>query len=148
MIEGGATVVVVDDDASVRRGLERLLKSAGYRVETLASAREFLERGNYDRLDCLVLDVRMPGQNGLDLQQVLNATGYDIPIIFISGHADVEMAVGTMKAGAVDFVQKPFEDVVLLDAVRRAIARERRPRASGAEAQDGPLPSSGTRTTE
>ena len=138
MIESGATVVVVDDDASVRRGLERLLRSAGYRVETLTSAREFVERGDYDRAGCLVLDVRMPGQTGLDLQQVLTEAGYDIPLIFITGHGDIPMAVRVMKAGAVDFLQKPFDDVTFLEAVRQAIARERRPRVCGAERPDEP----------
>jgi two-component system, LuxR family, response regulator FixJ len=125
-------VVVVDDDPSVRRGVERLLRSAGYRVETFSSAREFLDRGDYDRAGCLVLDVRMPGQSGLELQQILEEAGYDIPIIFITGHGDIAMAVRTMKAGAVDFLSKPFDDQALLDAVKHAIARDRRPRRTSA----------------
>ena len=118
------TVVVVDDDPSVRRGLERLLRSAGYRVETFVSARDFLERGDY-RSACLVLDVRMPGQSGFDLQQVLAERARDIPIVFITGHGDIPMAVQAIKAGAVDFITKPFDDEVLLNAVRAAIARGR-----------------------
>ena len=115
-------VVLVDDDASVRRGLERLLRSAGYAVETFPSARAFLDRGEYDRASCLVLDVRMPGQSGLELQNLLVAAGHAIPIIFISGHGDIGMAVQAMKAGAVDFLAKPFDDDVFLAAVRQAMA--------------------------
>jgi len=121
-------IVVVDDDPSVRRGLERLLKSAGYQVETQASAREFLGSGDYDRASCLVLDVRMPGQSGLELQTVLEEAGYHIPVIFITGHGDIPMAVRAIKAGAVDFLTKPFDDQTFLDAVSQAIAKDRRPR--------------------
>jgi FixJ family two-component response regulator len=121
--EPRALVVVVDDDASVRRGLERLLRSAGYAVETFASARAFLDRGDYARASCLVLDVRMPGQSGLDLQNVLVTAGYDIPILFITGHGDVAMAVQAIKAGAVDFLAKPFDDDVFLEAVHQATRR-------------------------
>ena len=124
-----ALVVVVDDDASVRRGLERLLRSAGYAVETFASARAFLDRGDYARASCLVLDVRMPGQSGLDLQNVLVTAGYDIPILFITGHGDVAMAVQAIKAGAVDFLAKPFDDDVFLEAVHQATTKRRRGRS-------------------
>ncbi len=129
MSDRGATVFVVDDDASVRRGLERLLRSVGYRVETFASAREFLELGRLEGAGCLVLDVRMPGQSGLELHEVLVAGGHDIPVVFITGHGDIPMAVRAMKSGAADFLAKPFDDEVLLDAVRQAIAtdRSRRP---------------------
>jgi FixJ family two-component response regulator len=123
--EPTALVVVVDDDASVRRGLERLLRSAGYAVETFASARAFLDRGDYARASCLVLDVRMPGQSGLDLQNVLVTAGYDIPILFITGHGDVAMAVQAIKAGAVDFLAKPFDDGVFLEAVHQATTTRR-----------------------
>jgi len=123
--EHDATIHIVDDDPSVRRSLGRLLRSAGYRVETFASAREFLERGDLDGLGCLVLDVRMPGENGLDLQQALVAQGNTIPIIFITGHGDIAMAVRAMKMGAVDFLTKPFDDQALLDAVQQALKRER-----------------------
>jgi FixJ family two-component response regulator len=117
------TVFVVDDDPSVRRGLERLLRSAGYRAETFASAREFLERGDAEAGGCLVLDVRMPGQSGLELYEVLTTAGHAIPVIFITGHGDIPMAVRAIKAGAVDFLPKPFDDEVLLEAVRQALAR-------------------------
>lgn len=128
MTDPRALVVVVDDDASVRRGLERLLRSAGYAVETFASARAFLDRGDYARASCLVLDVRMPGQSGLDLQNVLVTAGYDIPILFITGHGDVAMAVQAIKAGAVDFLAKPFDDDVFLEAVHQATTKRRQGR--------------------
>jgi FixJ family two-component response regulator len=123
MTDGAATVLVVDDDPSVRRGLERLLRSAGYRVETFESARAVLQRGDLDSGACLVLDVRMPGQSGLELHEVLRAGGHHIPVIFITGHGDIPMAVRAMKTGAVDFLPKPFDDEALLDAVRRALTR-------------------------
>jgi len=126
--ESPATVVVVDDDASVRRGLERLLGCAGYNVESFASARDFLARGDYDRPGCLVLDVRMPGQSGLDLHRVLVESHHDIPVIFITGHGDIPMAVRAMKAGAVDFLPKPFDAQALLDAIERALVKDRQRR--------------------
>jgi FixJ family two-component response regulator len=119
------TVFVVDDDLSVRRGMERLLRSAGYRVETFASALEFLERGAASLPGCLVLDIRMPGLSGFDLQQMLSARGDDIPIIFITGHGDIPMAVRAIKAGAADFLTKPFDDQAILDAIRQSLARAR-----------------------
>ncbi|OLD94565.1 MAG: hypothetical protein AUG14_00505 [Candidatus Rokubacteria bacterium 13_1_20CM_2_68_19] len=128
MTESRTTVVVVDDDASVRRGLERLLGCAGYNVESFASARDFLARGDYDRPGCLVLDVRMPGQSGLDLHRVLVESHHDIPVIFITGHGDIPMAVRAMKAGAVDFLPKPFDAQALLDAIERALVKDRQRR--------------------
>jgi len=126
-------VVVVDDDASVRRGLERLLRSAGYAVETFASARAFLDRGEYERADCLVFDVRMPGQTGLDLQRVLVDAGYDLPILFVTGHGDLPMAEQALKEGAVDFIAKPFDDDVFLEAVRQATLRDHPPPRADAD---------------
>ena len=128
MSQPRALVIVVDDDPSVRRGLERLLRSSAYAVETFESVRAFLDHGDYDRADCLVLDVRMPEQTGLDLQSHLVAGGYEIPIIFITGHADLPMVVQAMRAGAADFLAKPFDDDVFLEAVRQAMARPRQPR--------------------
>jgi FixJ family two-component response regulator len=119
------TVVIVDDDPSVRRSLERLLRAAGYRIEAFSSTREFLNHGNYDHPDCLVLDVRMPGQNGVDLYEVLVAAGHDVPVIFITGHVDLPMAERALKAGAVQMLSKPFEDEALLDAIRHATGRRR-----------------------
>jgi FixJ family two-component response regulator len=129
MRSGPPTVFVVDDDPSVRRGMERLLRSAGYRAEMFASAREFLQRRDPDVGGCLVLDVRMPGQSGLELYDVLATAGHAIPVIFITGHGDIPMAVRAIKAGAVDFLPKPFDDEALLEAVRRALARSSAPSA-------------------
>jgi FixJ family two-component response regulator len=128
--DDGAMVCVVDDDMSVRRGLERLLRSAGYRVLTFGSAREFLDRRDTASLSCLVLDIRMPGQSGLDLQEALVATGQEVPVVFITGNGDIPMAVRAMKAGAVDFLAKPFDDKELLNAVREAVTRSDRPPSS------------------
>jgi FixJ family two-component response regulator len=125
--EREATVFVVDDDPSVRRGLERLLRAAGYRVETYASVEQFLERGTVDGPGCLVLDVRMPGQGGLELQQILASQGSLLPIIFITGHGDVPTVVRAMKGGAVDFLLKPFDEGELLAAVDQALTGKRPP---------------------
>ena len=121
----GATVFVVDDDRSVRRSVVRLLETAGLRVEGYPSAEAFLERERPDGPGCVVLDVRMPGMNGLELQRRLAAAGRPMAIVFITGHGDVPMSVDAMKAGAVDFLLKPFDDETLLAAIARAIARER-----------------------
>ena len=126
MIEREATVFVVDDDPSVRRGLERLLRAAGYRAETYSSAEQFLEAGRVDGPGCLILDIRMPGQGGLDLQQALTDQGSLLPIIFITGHGDVPTVVRAMKGGAVDFLMKPFDDEELLAAVHQALTGKRR----------------------
>jgi FixJ family two-component response regulator len=115
-------VFVVDDDASVRRGLARLLRSAGYDVATAASAREFLEHRGGESAACLVLDVRMPGLSGLDLYDVLMEAGHYVPVVFITGHGDLTLAERAMKAGAVDFLAKPVNDRALLDAVDRAMS--------------------------
>jgi FixJ family two-component response regulator len=117
-------VFLVDDDRSVRKGLSRLLASAGYAVEAFASAREFLAREPYAGPCCLVLDVRMPGLTGLDLQQALAAAGRRLSIVFVSGHADVPMSVKAMKDGAVDLLTKPVDEVDLLRAVERAVAKD------------------------
>jgi len=121
-------VFIVDDDASVRKGLERLVRSIGLRGKTFASAPEFLQCAASDGPSCLVLDVRMPGVSGLALQETLAAAGHRIPIIFITGHGDITMSVRAMKAGAVNFLPKPFNDQDLLEAVQEAIARDRQAR--------------------
>jgi two-component system response regulator FixJ len=115
-------VFLIDDDDSVRRALARLLRAAGYEVTTFASARDFLERADCQRAACLVLDIRMPGQSGLDLYESLVNGGYRIPTIFITGHADVPTALRAMKLGAVDFLPKVFDDEAFLSAVRAAVA--------------------------
>ena len=131
-----STVFVVDDDPSVRRGVGRLVRLAGYDVETFASGEEFLNRSPTQEPSCLVLDVRMPGLTGLDLQEAINKTGDSIPIVFITGHGDVPMSVRAMKAGAVDFLQKPFDHHDLLNAIERAVARDARDRIRRAEIAD------------
>jgi FixJ family two-component response regulator len=118
-------VIVIDDDAGVRDGLSDLMESMGMAVRTYTAVHEFLEVGLPDAPCCLVLDVRLPGQSGLELQQRLTASGINVPIIFITGHADVQMSVRAMKAGAMEFLSKPFRDQELLDAVQLSIEKSR-----------------------
>ena len=120
-------VFLVDDDASVRRALARLIKSAGHNVQTFASAREFLgTKTGSQEAGCLVLDVRMPGLTGIDLQRELHIMNRNLPIVFITGHGDIPMSVKAMKAGAVDFLQKPVKDKDLLRAIEQSLARAAR----------------------
>jgi two-component system response regulator FixJ len=123
MSGSGKAVAIVDDDVSVRRGLERLLRSAGYRVESFSSARDFLERAGSLAPVCLLLDVSMPGQSGPRLHDDLLARGHDIPVIFITGHGDTAMADHAAKAGVYEFLTKPFEAAVLFRAIERATAK-------------------------
>src|SRR5918996_1140787 len=118
-------VFVVDDDASIREALTSLIRSVGLGVETFGSAREFLNGPRPDAPGCLVLDVRLPGVSGLDLQRELAAAQIDLPIIFITGHGDIPMTVRAMKSGAVEFLTKPFNDQDLLDAIYQALDRDR-----------------------
>ena len=118
------TVFVVDDDDAVRNSLRMLLKSAGVHAEASASAQEFLSTYVVTQPGCLVLDVRMPGMSGLEMQHELNLRGATIPVIFITGHGDIPMAVEAMQHGAFDFLQKPFRDQELLDRVQRALVRD------------------------
>lgn len=129
------TVFLVDDDASVRNALTRLIKSAGYAAQAFASARDFLDywRVGDGSPACLVLDVRMPGLSGLDLQRELQAANTLLPIIFITGHGDIPMSVSAMKEGAVDFLPKPVKDKVLLQAIEQALARADRDHAERLE---------------
>ena len=124
MTDPDPIVFIVDDDPSVRRSTERLMRSAGLKVQTFSSAREFLKDSRIEGPACLVLDVRMPGLSGMDLQSELARAGIRIPIIFITGHGDIPMSVRAMKAGAVEFLTKPFRSHGLLDAVRAAIERD------------------------
>ena len=117
-------VFVVDDDEAVRDSLQMLLESVDLRCETYASATEFLDGHNPDQHSCLVADIRMPGMSGLDLQEALNKRASTIPILFITGHGDVPMAVDAMKSGALDFIQKPFRDQDLLDRIHQALERD------------------------
>ena len=118
-------VFVVDDDVSVRESLESLIRFEGWQAETFASAQEFLDYPRVDIPNCLVLDVSLPGLTGLDLQRLIAGERTDMPIIFITGHGDVPMTVQAMKAGAVEFLTKPFSDDVLLRAIRQALERSR-----------------------
>jgi FixJ family two-component response regulator len=130
MAESIPTVFVVDDDPSIRESLSLLLSSAGYSVNTFASAKEFLEsEHSTSGPACLVLDVKMPGISGLDLQKELTSRNYAIPVIFITGHGDIPMSVQAMKKGAVDFLSKPFDDGQLLDAVKVALLKDSQARA-------------------
>jgi two-component system, LuxR family, response regulator FixJ len=119
-----AIVYVVDDDDSMRRALSLLLDTVGHKVAAFASPREFLDKFKADTAGCLVLDIRMPGMSGLELQQHLNKMGSMLPVIFITGHGDVPMAVQAMKGGAFEFVQKPFRDQDLLDRINHALQQD------------------------
>ena len=130
------TVFIVDDDTSVRKALRRLVKSIGLNVETFDSAQAFLKREPDDGPACLVLDIRMPGMSGIELQEQSIRAGLNIPIIFITGHGNIPMSVKAMKAGAVDFIEKPFEDQKLLDAINIAIKNNETFRMEQAEIKD------------
>ena len=133
MTDTEALVFVVDDDASLRASLQDLLESVGLRVAACASAQDFLHRPRPEVPSCLVLDVRLPGLSGLELQQRMAVGDLAMPIIFITGHGDIPMSVQAMKAGAVDFLPKPFREQDVLDAVHQALARDRHARAQQAE---------------
>jgi FixJ family two-component response regulator len=136
MTETDAMVFVVDDDAPMRESLKNLIRSVGLRAELFASAQEFLQSKRPDVASCLVLDVRLPGLSGLDLQRRTTEAGLEIPIIFITGHGDIPMSVRAMKAGAVEFLTKPFRDQDLLDAIQQALERDRKARDQRAEIQE------------
>jgi FixJ family two-component response regulator len=133
MTETKPTVFVVDDDTSVREALKSLIRSVGLQVELFDSAQAFLERKRPDGPSCLVVDVRLPGISGLDFQRKLAEANIPIPIIFITGHGDIPMSVRAMKAGAVEFLTKPFRDQDLLDAIHVALERNRTRREQEAE---------------
>ena len=136
MKETEATVFVVDDDQSVREALKSLIKSVGLRVETFATAREFLQSRRSDLPGCLVLDVRLPGLSGLDLQREMAEANIYTPIIFITGYGDIPMTVRAMKAGAVEFLTKPFREQDLLDAIQQALDQDGAARKERAEIED------------
>jgi RNA polymerase sigma factor (sigma-70 family) len=125
LIEPQPVVFVVDDDVSVRGALESLLRSIGLTVETFGSTQEFLQSKRPDAPACIVLDVRMPGQSGLEFQRTLTSANIQLPIIFISGHGDIPMSVRAMKSGAVEFLAKPLREQELLDAIQLGIGRDR-----------------------
>jgi RNA polymerase sigma factor (sigma-70 family) len=128
------TIFIVDDDHSVRESTGLLLKSVGFNVKMFVSAQDFLNANLQEDIGCLILDVRMPGMSGLDLQEKLVSTKTPIPVIFITGHGTVPMSVRAMKAGAVDFLQKPFEEQDLLDAINRAITQQKKRKSKKDEA--------------
>jgi FixJ family two-component response regulator len=131
-----STVFVVDDDADVRASIQGLLKSVGLRSQCFGTTQEFLHNKRPDEPSCLVLDVRLPGVNGLDFQHELAAAGVQIPIVFITAHGDIPMTVRAMKSGAVEFLTKPFRDQDLLDAINQALDRDRVARQRQAEIAD------------
>src|SRR5579863_1364484 len=130
------TVFIIDDDAAVRESIQDLLESCGLRSESFGAAEEFLRGELPSGPSCLVLDVRLPGVNGLDFQRRLADAGFQIPIIFITGHGDIPMTVKAMKSGAVEFLTKPFRDRDLLDAIHQALDRDRARRSQQAEIRD------------
>jgi len=131
-----AIIAIVDDDPSVREGLQSLIRSAGWRAETFASAQEFLARARADVPSCLVLDLQLPGLSGLDLQKRMAKVGLEIPIVFLTGYGNIPASVQAMKAGAVEFLTKPFDDEGLLQAIQEAIERDRRTRRQHAEIRE------------
>jgi two-component system, LuxR family, response regulator FixJ len=133
---GAATIYVVDDDDGMRRALSLLLNTVGYKTAAFASPKEFLDKFQPDTAGCLVLDIRMPGMSGLELQQHLNRMGSMLPVIFITGHGDVPMAVQAMKEGAFEFVQKPFRDQDLLDQINHALEQDKESRSTLARRAD------------
>src|ERR1700691_4342861 len=131
--EVARTVFIVDDDAAIRESLVSLLRSVGLEARAVASVPEFLASPRPDGPSCLVLDVRLPGRSGLDLQRELSAAKIQIPVIFITGHGDIPMSVQAMKGGAIEFLTKPFRDQDLLDAIQLGLARDRERRESDRE---------------
>jgi FixJ family two-component response regulator len=129
-------IAIVDDDPSVREGLSSLIRSVGLRVETFVSAQEFLSRSGAETPSCLVLDLQMPGLSGLDLQKQMAEVGMEIPIVFLTGHGDIPASVRAMKAGAVEFLTKPFEEQELLRAIEESIERDRLGREQQAHLRD------------
>jgi FixJ family two-component response regulator len=127
------TVFLVDDDASVLSAVARLIRSAGHKVEAFASPREFLERSQVDQPGCLIVDLRMPEVNGLEVQEAITRAGRPIPVILMSGQADIQSTVKAMKGGAIDFLIKPFDEQLLLEAIHRAITHDTEARAARAE---------------
>ena len=134
--ESSPVIAIVDDDPSAREGLGSLLRSAGLQVEAFASAQEFLSGRGSEAPSCLVLDLQMPGLSGLDLQKRMAEVGLEIPIVFLTGHGNIPASVQAMKAGAVEFLTKPFDDQELLQAIQEAVERDRRTRQQHAEMRE------------
>jgi FixJ family two-component response regulator len=134
--ESRTVIAIVDDDPSVREGLQTLIRSAGWRAETFGSAQEFLARPGAEAPTCLILDLQLPGLSGLDLQKRIAEVDLDIPIVFLTGHGNIPASVQAMKAGAIEFLTKPVEEEDLLRAIQEAIERDRRTRQQHAEIHD------------
>ena len=134
--ESDGIIAIVDDDASVREGLQSLIRSAGWRVEVFVSAQEFLARVGAEAPSCVILDLQLPGLSGLDLQNRMAKGGLEIPIVFLTGHGDIPASVQAMKAGAVEFLTKPLDEQKLLEAIQEAIERDRRIRQQRAETRE------------
>jgi FixJ family two-component response regulator len=134
--DSSALIAVVDDDPSVRRGLERLIRSVGWKAETFGSAQEFLERPRTEPPSCVVLDLQLPDLSGLDLQKRMAEAGLYTPIVFLTGHGSIPATVQAMKAGAIEFLTKPVDEQDLLKAIEEAIERDRRTRQQHADARD------------
>jgi len=134
--ESDAIIAIVDDDPSVRQGLQRLIRSAGWKPETFGSAQEFLDRRRTETPSCLVLDLQLPGLSGLDLQKQMAEAGLETPIVFLTGHGDIPASVKAMKAGAIEFLTKPVDEEDLLRAIQEAIERDRRTRKQHAQLND------------
>jgi FixJ family two-component response regulator len=136
MQQPDAVIAIVDDDPSAREGLSSLIRSAGLQVESFASAQEFLARPGPEAPSCLVLDLQLPGLSGLDLQKRMAEVGLEIPIVFLTGHGNIPASVQAMKAGAVEFLTKPFDDEELLRAIHEAVERDRRTREQRADMRE------------
>jgi FixJ family two-component response regulator len=134
--ESDAIIAIVDDDASAREGLQSLIRSAGWRVQTFVSAQEFLARRGAETPSCLILDLQLPGLSGLDLQERMAEVGLAIPIVFLTGHGDIPASVQAMKAGAVEFLTKPLDEEKLFQAIQEALERDRRIRQQHAEIRE------------
>ena len=134
--ESDTTIAIVDDDPSVRKGLERLIRSAGWKTETFGSAQEFLTRARIDAPTCILLDLQLPGLSGLELQKQMTEAGVETPIVFLTGHGDIPASVRAMKAGAIEFLTKPVDEQDLLNAIQEAIERNRRTRQQQADVRD------------
>jgi FixJ family two-component response regulator len=135
-LQSNAVIAVVDDDPSVRKGLERLIRSLGWHTETFASAQEFLDHPRTEAPSCLVLDLQLPGLSGLDLQKRMAESGLETPIVFLTGHGDIPASVKAMKAGAVEFLTKPVDEQDLLKAIQEAIERDRSKREEHADKRE------------
>jgi FixJ family two-component response regulator len=135
-LQSDAVIAIVDDDPSVRKGLERLIRSAGWKAEIFASAQEFLDRPRPEAPSCLVLDLQLPGLSGLDLQKRMAEVRLDIPIVFLTGHGSIPASVQAMKAGAMEFLTKPVDEEDLFKAIREALERDRRTRQQNANMRE------------